>query len=108
MQKSCLYDNYIDEKVIICTNTKKITGILDKITRKNIDGVRTISMHQEETPNHSYVYTSDLPLFQVIIDYSKKTQTMFFLFYFAKNKYLNNDVMSCIYEFLKRDYLLIL
>ena len=25
MQKSCLYDNYIDEKVIICTNTKKIT-----------------------------------------------------------------------------------
>ena len=108
MQKSCLYNKYIHEKVIICRNTKKTSGILDKITKKNINGVRTIYIHQEETPYHSYVYTSDLPLFKVIIDYSKKTQTMFFMFYFAKNKYLNNDVMSCIYEFLKRDYLLIL
>ena len=34
MQKSCFYNKYIHEKVIICTNTKKISGILDKITKE--------------------------------------------------------------------------
>lgn len=97
-----MFSQYYGKRVFAkFQDTPRVEGVLERVTDKNVDGDRTITIASYTQGSHNMVTT--LPGFRLYLDLTERTVRMM-LYVMCKKAHVTTDVFVIIHSFLVNDY----